>query len=597
MLKTYRRLLDLLDATERRHFTLLFGMMLAMGVVDMAGVASILPFLAVLSNPDLVHDNAFLAAVHDGLGFTGTQGFLVFLGGVTFALVVVGQSFKALTLYWLNRFGKLREYSIGTRLLGGYLHRPYAWFLNRHSADLGKSILSEVAGVVGGALLPAMRILAQGIVVVCLVSLLLLVDPIAALVTALIVGGSYALIFTVARHYLSHVGRERLRANEERFRIAQEAMGGIKDVKLLGLEAGYLDRFRDPALRFARHQAAAQALAETPRFILEALVFGTMLLLLLVLLARAEGRLDAVLPVVGVYAFAGARLFPALQQLYASITHLSFSSPALEALHKDLVAGSFSIVAAAPAPLRLRDRLVLNGVCYTYPGADRPALAGLDLTIDANTTVGLVGASGAGKTTAVDVILGLLVPQHGHVVVDGVMLDDRNICDWQRSLGYVPQHIFLIDDTIAANIALGEEASEIDMAAVERAARLAELHDFVVEELSQGYATTVGERGVRLSGGQRQRIGIARALYRDPDVLIFDEATSALDNLTERALMDAVHNLAGAKTIVMIAHRLSTVRHCDTIFMLEHGRCTAAGTYDSLFERHDSFRELAIAAT
>ena len=597
MFTTYRRLLDLLDVREKRQFALLFAMILAMGLLDVVGVASILPFLAVLSNRDIVQDNIVLAFVYDALAFTSTDGFLVFLGLVTLAFVVLGQTFKALTLYAVNRFGKMREYSIGARLLAGYLHQPYAWFLDRHSADLGKSVLSEVANVVGTALLPAARGLAQGVVVIFLVALLVVVNPLAAAVTALVVAGSYGLVFAVSRRYLSHIGRERLRANEERFRVAQEAMGGIKDVKLLGLEAGYLGRFRDPAFRFARHQAAAQAISDTPRFILEAIVFGTMMVLLLVLLARAEGRLEAVLPVIGVYAFAGARLFPALQQLYAAITQMRFAGPALDALHTDLMNASVVTEAATlPAPLRLRDRLVLRDVHYAYPGAERPALAGLDLTITANTTVGLVGATGAGKTTAVDVVLGLLEPERGKLEVDGTAVDATSRRAWQRSLGYVPQQIFLTDDSVAANIALGVPPAEIDMAAVEGAARIAELDDFVVGELPRGYATAIGERGVRLSGGQRQRIGIARALYHDPDVLILDEATSALDNRTERAVMDAVHNLGRAKTIVMIAHRLSTVRNCDTIFMLEEGRCVAAGHYDELLDRSRSFRELARAS-
>jgi ABC-type multidrug transport system fused ATPase/permease subunit len=588
--------LDLLDAGERRRFALLFLMIVTMGLIDMIGVASILPFLAVLSNRDLVQDNALLAFVYDGLGFTSSDGFLVFLGLVTLVFVVVGQTFKAVTLYAVTRFTKLREYTIGVRLLAGYLHQPYTWFVNRHSADLGKTVLSEVGTVIGGALMPAVQVLAQAVIVVFLVGLLVLVNPVAAVATAVVVGGSYGLVFTVSRRYLGRIGRERLQANEQRYRVAQEAMGGIKDVKLLGLEPAYITRFRTPAARYARHLAAAQAIADTPRFILEAIVFGTMMLLLLVLLTRAEGRLEAVLPVVGVYAFAGTRLFPALQQLYVSITKLRFAGPALDALHDDLVDSPVPAAVAAPAPLHLRDRLVLRDVRYTYPTAERPALAGLDLTIAANTTVGLVGATGAGKTTAVDVLLGLLEPQAGGLEVDGVAVGAANRRAWQRTLGYVPQQIFLTDDSVAANVALGVPPAEIDMDAVERAARIAELHDFVVRELPQGYATTIGERGVRLSGGQRQRIGIARALYHDPDVLILDEATSALDNRTERAVMDAVHNLGNAKTIVMIAHRLSTVRDCDAIFVLEQGRCVAAGTYDELIDGSRSFRELAQAS-
>jgi ABC-type multidrug transport system fused ATPase/permease subunit len=242
-------------------------------------------------------------------------------------------------------------------------------------------------------------------------------------------------------------------------------------------------------------------------------------------------------------------------------------------------------------------RLELREVFYAYPNSERPALHGLTLEIRANSTVGIVGGTGAGKTTAMDVILGLLPPQRGALMVDGrEIAGEAALRAWRRSLGYVPQSIFLIDDDVAANIAFGIAREEIDHAAVERAARMAEMHRFVTEELPHGYATKVGDRGVRLSGGQRQRIGIARALYHDPDMLILDEATSALDNLTERAVMDAVAQLGGAKTIVMVAHRLSTVRACDEIFLLEHGRLAARGTYDELVEQSDVFREMARGA-
>jgi ABC-type multidrug transport system fused ATPase/permease subunit len=235
-------------------------------------------------------------------------------------------------------------------------------------------------------------------------------------------------------------------------------------------------------------------------------------------------------------------------------------------------------------------------VTYAYPNATRPALDDISLRIAARTTIGFVGATGAGKTTLVDVVLGLLEPQSGHVLVDGTSIHPDNIRAWQRSIGYVPQQIFLADDTVAGNIAFGVPREKIDMQAVERAAKCAELHAFVLEGLPQGYQTEVGERGIRLSGGQRQRIGIARALYHDPAVLIFDEATSALDNLTERAVMDAIHNLTHVKTILVIAHRLSTVRPCEQIFFLDRGRLRAVGTYDQLLAGDPIFQGLAAAA-
>ena len=367
---------------------------------------------------------------------------------------------------------------------------------------------------------------------------------------------------------------------------------------MLGLEDAYLRRFRRPAAVFARTQALAAILGTIPRYVLEAVAFGGMLIIVLVLLARAEGRLEEAIPVLGVFAFAGVRMFPAMQKVYDSFTKLRFGGYALDALHRELTESrpAHPLPAQKGEALDLKERLTLENIYYSYPSTDKPALNGLSMSIDALTTVGVVGGSGAGKTTAVDVILGLLWPQDGVLRVDGVVINEHNRRAWQRSIGYVPQHIFLADETVAANIAFGVPRKQIDMDAVKRAARLSELDRFVTEELPQGYETMVGERGVRLSGGQRQRIGIARALYYDPSVLVFDEATSALDNLTERAVIDAVHNLSGAKTIIMIAHRLTTVQRCNEIILLEEGQIAARGSYEELMEESEAFQRLASAA-
>ena len=598
MLTTYRLLLDCLTVRERWRFWLLVAMMFIMGLFEMVGVLSILPLLTVISNPETIETNNYLQAAYKYFGFKSNQQFLIFLSLFAMIFFVISQVFKTITIYTIIRFAKLRGFSIGLRLLSKYLNQPYDWFLNRHSAELGKSILSEVDRLVERFILPALRQLAFTFIALCLLGLLLATNPVIAISMGLLVGSVYAVILLASRRYLLRIGRENLKANEQRFRVVQEGFGGVKEIKLLGIENNYINYFKQPGSRFARFETIGQTINEIPRFALETVIFGAMLVVVIVLLIFAEGKLDAVIPVLGIYALAGARMLPALQHIYRSAASMRFSRAILEKIHADLVGGARGADrAGGDGVLEVRDRLELSNVTYTYPETDRPTLTGLDMTIEAKTTVGIVGSTGAGKTTTVDILLGLLFPDEGAVVVDGVSVDVSNRRAWQRSLGYVPQQIFLTDDTLAANIAFGVATEKIDMAAVERAARMAELHDFVMTEMPLGYETKVGERGVRLSGGQRQRVGIARALYRDPSVLILDEATSALDNRTERAVMDAVHNLAHAKTIVMIAHRLSTVKSCDKIFMLEKGRCVAAGPYKSLLEGNRAFRELATGAS
>ena len=590
------KLLALLTPAERKRAAVLMSMILVMAFLDMLGVASILPFIAVLADPEVVQTNAvlkiaFISSRH--IGIHTAEQFLFALGVLVFLLLVTSLALKALTSYAQTRFALMREYSIGKRLVEGYLHQPYSWFLNRHSADLGKTILSEVGAVINGGIVPLMTFMAQSAVALALLILLLLVDPLLALSVGAVLGLAYAGVFVVMSGWLKRLGQTRIHANRERFTAVSEAFGAAKEVKVGGLEQAYVQRFAEPAQIFAKTQATATVIAQLPRFALEAIAFGGMLLVILYLMAKS-GSFSAALPIIALYGFAGYRLLPALQQIYQALTQLRLAGPALDSLHQDL-----SSMQGADAqyphsnPLLLNQYIRLERVSYRYPNAPQPAVKGIDLTIPAHGTVGLVGATGSGKTTMVDVILGLLEPQDGRLEIDGQQITVNSRRQWQSTIGYVPQYIFLADQSVAANIAFGVSAKDIDQEAVERVAKIANLHEFVVNDLPQGYATTVGERGVRLSGGQRQRIGIARALYHNPQVLILDEATSALDNLTERAVMEAVNKLGHDITVILIAHRLSTVRQCDQIFLLERGEVKAQGTFEELTQANEQFREMA----
>jgi ABC-type multidrug transport system fused ATPase/permease subunit len=597
MIGIYRKLFDMLTRRERRRFFLLLILIIVMAFVDMLGVASILPFLAVVSNPAQIRQNDYLSWFNAWLGGPDDQTFLVVLGLGVLGMLVLSLAIKITTLYANARFSQMRNYSISGRLLAGYLRQPYAWSLGRHSAQLNRTILQEVTMLVSRALIPAMRLIAQGCTVIFLLGLLFVIDPAVAAGSSLIFIGTYAAIFWGFRSKLRRLGDVRLEANRARSKVANETFGAIKEVKVLGLEQTFITRFQAPSRRMAESESTAQLIGEMPRYLLEGVAFGGIVLLILVLLVQG-GSVNDVLPTLGVFAFASLRIFPAVQSIYNSLTILRTSAPTLDAVHRDYMevveqGAASSAPLHGTVPLQLVDRLAMQEIVYHYPNAERAALAGLTLEVRAKTTVGIVGGTGAGKTTAVDVLLGLLLPQAGSLWVDGTAITQANLRDWQGAMGYVPQQIFLIDDTVGANIAFGIRPEDRDQAAIEAAARMANLHEFVLSELPEGYETHVGERGVRLSGGQRQRIGIARALYHDPEVLILDEATSALDNLTERAVMEAVHALGNHKTIIMIAHRLSTVRNCDRIFLLEHGRVSAAGTYDDLVADSEIFRRMA----
>lgn len=573
---------------------MLTALMVMVAVAEIMGISAVMTLLNVLSAPDIVQTNARMATFYEWAGFDSTFTFQVTLAVGVLLVVMAGLAVKAFGTYALIRFSTMRGYTVSTRLLSAYLSQPYPWFLDRNSAELGKNVLNEVDGLVARVIQPCLRLVANSLLVLAILCFLMVVDPLVTIFSALVLGLGYGLIYLRFRGRLHRLGEDMMNAFEDRFVVAQEATGGIKDVKLMGLEASYVSSYATAARKAAHSGATMGVMGELPRFILEAITFGTLLGLILLLLFRNEGNITAIVPTLGVIAFSTMRLLPSLQQIYHSLVSIRAATPILDTIVRDIAATPQRPISdgSEPQPMALERSLELSKVSFGYAAADRPTLRGVDLSIRARTTVGIVGGTGAGKTTLVDLILGLLSPDEGTIRVDGIPITDENRRAWQKTLGYVPQSIFLTDDTIAANIAFGVPKDQIDMAGVERAARTAALHDFVMSDLPQGYHTLVGERGVRLSGGQRQRIGIARALYRDPTLLIMDEATSALDNITERVVMEAVHNIRADKTVILIAHRLSTVKSCDTIFLMDRGRLLAQGSYDELLAGNEVFRRM-----
>ena len=594
-MKTFKKLFILLNHHERKSAGLLVIMISIMALLDMIGVASILPFVAVLTNPSLIETNLILNTmfqISSVFGVNTNQQFLFALGVLVFALLIISLTFKTLTTYAQVRFVNMREFSIAKRLVENYLHQPYSWFLTRNSADLGKTILSEVGNIVGNGLKPLMDVIAKGMVAIALIILLIIADPKLALIVGFSLSTAYLLIFYLMHRYLNYIGKESLKNNELRFIAVSEAFGAIKEIKVGSLEKIYIKSFSDPAKIFARARTSAIVISQLPRFILEAFAFGGILLIILFIMTQT-GSFNSALPIISLYVFAGYRLMPALQNIYSSFTQLTFVGPSLDKLHGDIKRLKLFNKNQDQGILSFNKQIVLKNIYYSYPNTSRTALKDINLTIPAKSSVGLVGTTGSGKTTTIDIILGLLEAQKGVLEVDGKVITIQNSRSWQRSIGYVPQHIYLSDDTIAANIAFGVEPKDISEEVLEKVSKIANLHEFILEELPNKYQTTIGERGIRLSGGQRQRIGIARALYHNPKVLILDEATSALDNQTETEVMSAINNLSENMTTILIAHRLSTVKNCDKIFLLEKGKIKDEGTFEELININESFSKNA----
>jgi ABC-type bacteriocin/lantibiotic exporter with double-glycine peptidase domain len=587
-MSSLKKLLFLLNSRERKQVGLLLIMTLIMALLEMFGVASILPFMIVLTNPDILETNNILRIIFDKSIFFGVQNsqqFLFAMGICVFLIFILSIIFKALTTYFQIRFIQMREFSIGKRITEAYLHQPYSWFLDRNSADLGKTILSEVGQVIGGGMRPWIELITRSFTTIALITMLIIINFQLTLIVSIFLGSAYLIVYYFIKKIIKIIGSERLKNNELRFKAISEAFGAIKEIKIGGLEQAYINNFSKPAEKFARAHATNQLTVQLPHFFLEAFAFGGVLLMTLYLVKVSNSFSNAI-PIISLYVFAGYRLMPAIQQIYSSFNQLTFMKPAIDKLHSDLISLKPIDQTSVGEIINVNKTINLRKIDYRYPNSSKLTLKNINLSIPAKSIVGIVGSTGSGKTTTVDVILGLLQAENGFLEVDGREINNKNIRSWQRNIGYVPQNIYLSDNTIEENIAFSSNAKGIDYNSVVRSSKIAKLHDFIMDELPKKYQTIVGERGIRLSGGQRQIIGIARALYHNPSILVFDEATSALDNQTEKVIMEAINNLKKKITIILIAHRLNTVKNCDIIYKLDNGKLVATGTFDELFNRN-----------
>ena len=598
---TIQKLREILTRREKLQVGILLVAIIAMAFSQAVGVVSVLPFISLVMDSNMVFDNHYLYWVYDTFNFTSVNRFIVFAGVGMFAIIILANAISAFATWLKLRFAWMNNHRLSRRLLEKYLSMPYVYYLNQNSADLSKNVLYEVNNLTNSYLIPLLTIITRGMVVFFMLAMLFWIDVMVSLIALFVLGGAYLLIFFKINKALKYRGMLRRMANKMRFKTVSEAFGGIKETKVLNREPFFLEAYSRESLKQARLMSWNAVIGQIPRFVLEAIAFGGIIIFVLVLLLTREDARQ-VIPLASLFAFAGYRLMPALQEIFTSFTQMQFNMAVLDRIYEDFtrvekgtVADTFSR-SKKVEKLPFAGEITLENISYNYPDTAYPVISNINLTIKRNTSVAFVGSTGSGKTTLIDIILGLLPPQQGRLLIDNMPLDSSNTIKWQRKIGYVPQHIYLSDDTAARNIAFGVPDKQIDWEALEEAARIANIQDFITDELPQGYETLVGERGIRLSGGQRQRIGIARALYHDPEVLVFDEATSALDGVTEEMVLQAMENAAKLKNLIIIAHRLTTVKNCDMVYLLDRGRIVAEGTYDQLMRSSEQFRKMAKAA-
>jgi ABC-type bacteriocin/lantibiotic exporter with double-glycine peptidase domain len=589
----------ILTAKQRRGILTMQIVSTAMAFSTVSGIAAIAPFFAVLGQPELIDHNALLHWTYVHGGFSSKRGLVVALGIAFIAVMLIANVINVLGSLAMSRLALRIGTELQSTLFGEYLSRPYSFHIRANSTTLINNILHEIARVTNGILLNAFLLVTNLVTASFIIFSILLLKPMIALGMIAGLAGGYALIYFVLRKRLLQLGQTQSRFAIEQAQVLHESFGAIKEIIVLQAQNFFRGRFERASKSFSLAAAHSQVVAQNPRHLMECVAAVGLVGLALVL----DGREDGVGPWLGqltFLAFAAYRLLPTLQQVFAASVHIRADRAALALIAPDVRRARTAIHTTTLANFtradcawqgRPQQEIRLEEVSFRYSPDQHLALKGVSLRIPARAAVGIVGVNGSGKTTLVDVIVGLLAPSEGRVEVDGSALDEANRASWQSQIAYVPQNIFLLDASIAQNIALGIPAADINRQRLLEAVRLAQLDEFI-KTLPAGCDYRVGERGIQLSGGQRQRIGIARALYRAATVLVFDEATSALDGLTEQELMATLGRLRGRYTIILIAHRMITVRSCDIIFELENGKITGNGTYDGLLKSSAVFRRM-----
>ncbi|MEO5335342.1 MAG: ABC transporter ATP-binding protein/permease [Magnetospirillum sp. WYHS-4] len=587
MIARFGRVLALFDSQTRWRLAGMALLMALAALLEMAGVGLFLPFIQVLGDPSRLETLPVVRHLYAALAPANPTRFLL-ISILGLALFYLGKNAVLLAIVWVqNRFVLNLEANFARRLMAGYLGRPYLYHLSRNQAEILRNVSLSVMLTFTGTLLPILTIVLESLMAVAILGTLLVLEPLGTL-AVLTVLGSTALAFYGALRKRVHRWGGRLEGiNAELVQQVQGCQGAIKEILVLGCQEQFVSGIARLASERSQVRLRMITANQAPRMVMEAVGVGVLLLLAALLIA-SDRPVAEVVPLLGMFSIAAFRLLPSINRIVSNAVTLKESGAAFENVCQDLETAPPLLPPVEEERLPFRQEIVLRNVGFTYPGADRPALEGINIDIRRGQEIGLVGPSGSGKSTLVDILLGLCPPATGTVEVDG--RDLRHVLgNWQKEIGYVPQRIHLLNDSLRRNVALGVPNGEIDDAQVWRALALAQV-DEAVRQLPEGLDTVLGDHGQRLSGGQRQRIGIARALYRDPEVLVMDEATSALDNETEHAITRMLSTLHGEKTIVIIAHRLNTVRHCDHLILMCAGRVTDVGRFGDLAQRNPDFQ-------
>ena len=575
MKNTFLKIRELLTSEQRKSFSILLGLMLIGVMLETLSIGMVIPAIAVLVQDDIALRYPVIAPVLAWLGNPSPQKLMMTAMLLLVVVYFIKNLYLVFLIWWRARFTLRVKIQTAQKLFATYMFQPYKFHLQRNSAQLISNVNGEVI-MFSNFLTSGVTLMTECLVLFCIGALLIIMEPIGAMIVVFVPGLVVSVFNYITRRRVIHWGKERQINDRLRIQHLLQGLNGVKDVKLLGRERSFLDQYLIHNTQSARMIQRHTILQQMPRLFIEILAISGLAILVVTMVAQKQD-MTVIVTTLGLFAAAAFRLLPSIHRILEALQGVRFGLPVIDNLCEELKLAQFErSINNGHDAFEFTTEILLNDINYTYSGASTPSLSNVSLQINKDECVGFIGPSGSGKSTLIDVILGLLTPNSGQVMVNNYDIQE-DLRGWQKQIGYVPQSIYLSDNTLRANVAFGIVDEQIDDTAVERAIKAAQLDEFV-STLSEGLDTIVGERGIRLSGGQRQRIGIARALYHDPTVLVLDEATSSLDTVTESGIMKTVTKLQGSKTILIVAHRLSTVENCNRLYQLEQGRLVAEGT-------------------
>lgn len=598
MLDSLKKIYKLFPGKDRIKIFILFGMMLVASLLEVLGIGMIPVFVTTVAEPDKILQYPVVGDMLKDVGITSSKSLVIYGALLLMVVYFVKNIYLAFFLYLKKKYVENRGIYLQDRMFRAYMTAPYSFYINRNSAELLRNVGGEVYKIITGTLMPFIELVLNLTMFLFIIGTLLIFEPLITVVSVIILGSGGYFFLQYTKEKTSEYGKEIREARTEKNKAVIQGLNGFKVARVMNRENAFLDHYRHYAIRSKIAAIYEYVVSNLPKPIIETLAIAGILSIALIMVWQGR-EVGSIVPVLALFGAATVRLMPVINMVLSQVTKIRYNAHSVYAIYDDLQIlennhNEFrKEVLSDHKKLDFQGQIVLKSISYQYSNSDEYAVQDISLSISNGSAISFVGPSGSGKTTLADIILGLLKPQEGLILADGIDIY-TNIRGWQKNIGYIPQSIYLLDDTIKRNIAFGISDDDIDEGNLSDAIQAAQLEE-LINRLPKGVETVVGERGVRLSGGQQQRIGIARALYNNPQVLVMDEATSSLDNLTEKFVIEAIERLRGDRTIIMIAHRLTTVQNCDTIYMMKEGQVVDQGTYDELLKNSKDFRKMSLA--